>query len=119
MSSGSSSQRSFDARMEAIRSRFERERPARLARASGLVPLTRAEGREGAEAVAGVYDAVHAVCGLAGTVGHPEIGNAARQGDRCLGRAFRAGHGLDDAGFAALERAFAGLRAVTVARFGG
>lgn len=84
----------MDRKFMEIRARFLNSLGARMEKAYSTLPAIAGDSDIAARAVEAAYSSIHSLCGMAGTVGYPRIGQLARRVDNVLVTAYRNKRGL-------------------------
>jgi HPt (histidine-containing phosphotransfer) domain-containing protein len=86
--------RLFHDRLDAVRNKFASSLESRINGFCAELPQLSGVAASAVEAVVSVYRGVHAICGIAGSVGFPETGREAKRVEDALIEAYRGQRAL-------------------------
>jgi HPt (histidine-containing phosphotransfer) domain-containing protein len=104
--------RLFNDRLDAVRNKFASALESRIDGFYAELPQLSGVGTGAVEAVVSVYRGVHAICGIAGSVGFPETGREAKKVEDALIEAYRGQRALAAVELTDLDEALSVLTAV-------
>ena len=104
--------RLFNDRLDAVRNKFASSLESKIAGLNAELPQLSGVGTSAVEAVVIVYRGVHAICGIAGSVGFPQTGREAKKVEDVLLGAYRGQRALAAAELTRLGEALGVLVAV-------
>jgi hypothetical protein len=110
--------RMFNDRLDAVRNKFASSLGGKINRLSADLPQLSGIGSSAVDAVMSVYRGVHAICGIAGSVGFPDTGREAKKVEDVLLEAYRDQRALDAAELTRLGEALGALAAVAQKELG-
>jgi chemotaxis protein histidine kinase CheA len=105
--------RLFNDRLDAVRNKFASSLESKINGFDAELPQLSSIGTSAVEAVVKVYRGVHAICGIAGSVGFPETGREAKKVEDVLLGAYRGQRALAAAELTRLGEALGVLAAVS------
>src|SRR5690349_10106528 len=108
----------FNDRLDAVRNKFASLLESKINGFHAELPQLSGVGTSAVEAVVSVYRGVHAMCGIAGSVGFPETGREAKRAEDVLIEAYRGQRALVAAELAHLHQALGVLTAVAQKELG-
>jgi len=100
----------FDQRLATVRHRFSSTLESKIADIAAVLPHLTGEGHAAAQEVAEAYRRMHAICGIAPTVGFAATGNAARAAEVVLLAAYLSNRALSANEVATLRKSLGDLR---------
>jgi HPt (histidine-containing phosphotransfer) domain-containing protein len=104
--------RLFNDRLDAVRNKFASSLESRIDGFYAELPQLSGVGTSAVEAVVSVYRGVHAICGIAGSVGFPETGREAKKVEDALIEAYRGQRALAAVELTHVDEALGVLTAV-------
>ena len=104
--------RLFNDRLDAVRNKFASSLESRINGFCADLPQLSGVGTSAVEAVVSVYRGVHAICGIAGSVGFPETGREAKKVEDALIEAYRGQRALAAVELTHVDEALGVLTAV-------
>jgi chemotaxis protein histidine kinase CheA len=110
--------RLFNDRLYVVRNKFASSLETKINGFSAELPQLSGVGSIAIEAVVSVYRGVHAICGIAGSVGFPETGREAKKVEDVLLGAYRGQRALADAELVHLNEALGMLTSVAQKELG-
>jgi chemotaxis protein histidine kinase CheA len=110
--------RLFNDRLDAVRNKFASSLESKINGFRAELPQLSGVGTSALEAVVSVYRGVHAICGIAGSVGFPETGREAKKVEDALIGAYRGQRALAAAELTPLGEALGVLAAVAQKELG-
>jgi chemotaxis protein histidine kinase CheA len=110
--------RLFNDRLDAVRNKFASSLGNKIEGFCAELPQLSGVGSGAVDAVVSVYRGVHAICGIAGSVGFPETGREAKKVEDTLLDAYRGQRALADAELMRLNEALGALAAVAQKELG-
>jgi len=110
--------RLFNDRLDAVRNKFASSLESRINGFRTELPQLSGVGTGAVEAVVSVYRGVHAICGIAGSVGFPETGREAKKVEDALIGAYRGQRALAAVELTHLDEALGVLAAVAQKELG-
>lgn len=110
--------RLFNDRLDAVRNKFASSLESRIDGFYADLPQLSGVGTSAVEAVVSVYRGVHAICGIAGSVGFPETGREAKKVEDTLIEAYRGQRALAAVELAHVDEALGVLTAVAQKELG-
>jgi len=110
--------RLFNDRLDAVRNKFASSLGNKIEGFCAELPQLSGVDGSAVDAVVSVYRSVHAICGIAGSVGFPETGREAKKVEDVLLGAYRGQRALADAELTHLSKALGVLAAVAQKELG-
>ena len=110
--------RLFNDRLDAVRNKFASSLEIKINGFSAELPQLSSVGTSAIDAVVNVYRGVHAICGIAGSVGFPQTGREAKKVEDVLLAAYRGQRALAAAELTRLGEALGVLVAVAQKELG-
>lgn len=105
--------RLFNDRLDAVRNKFASALESKINGFGAELPKLTGAGTSAVEAVVSVYRGVHAICGIAGSVGFPQTGREAKKVEDVLLAAYRGQRALAAAELTRLGEALGVLAVVS------
>jgi chemotaxis protein histidine kinase CheA len=110
--------RLFNDRLDAVRNKFASSLESKINGFNAELPQLSGSDTSAVEAVVNVYRGVHAICGIAGSVGFPETGRQAKRTEDVLLGAYRGQRALAAEELTRLGEALGALAAVVQKELG-
>jgi len=110
--------RLFNDRLDAVRNKFASSLGSKIEGFCAELPQLSGVGSSAVDAVVSVYRGVHAICGIAGSVGFPETGREAKKVEDTLLDAYRGQRALAGTELMRLDAALGVLAAVAQKELG-